>query len=83
METIILNIEEVNYIKLYVLELHFNDGSVISIDFAPFLLKQQNPSLVKYKTIKNFKSYTLKNGDLVWGDYEMCFPIWDLHQGKI
>lgn len=83
METIILNIEEVKYIKLYVLELHFNDGSVQSVDFAPFLLKQQNPTLVKYKIFENFKSFTLKHGDLVWGDYEMCFPIWDLHQGKI
>jgi hypothetical protein len=67
----------------YTLELTFNDSTVQTIDFATFLEKQQNPSLLKYKNVDNFKSYTLKHGDLVWGDYEMCFPIWDLYEGKI
>jgi hypothetical protein len=25
----------------------------------------------------------LENGEVNWNDYELCFPIWDLHEGRI
>lgn len=37
----------------------------------------------KYMDKDKFKSFTIEYGDIVWNDYEMCFPIWDLHEGKI
>lgn len=37
----------------------------------------------KYLDKELFKSFTIAYGDLIWNDYEMCFPIWDLHEGKI
>ena len=37
----------------------------------------------KYLDKELFKSFTIDFGDLVWNDYEMCFPIWVLHEGKI
>lgn len=36
-----------------------------------------------YLVESNFKKFRLEYGDLLWGDYEMCFPIWDLYTGKI
>jgi hypothetical protein len=30
-----------------------------------------------------FKKFNIEYGDIVWNDYEMCFPIWDLHEGQI
>ena len=30
-----------------------------------------------------FKNLSLVHGNLVWGDYEMCFTIEDLHEGRI
>jgi len=37
----------------------------------------------KYLNKKLFKNYTIKYGDIVWNDYEMCFRIWNLHEGNI
>ncbi len=31
----------------------------------------------------DFKSFSISYGDIVWNDFELCFPIWDLHEGKI
>lgn len=37
----------------------------------------------KYMDKDKFKDFTIEYGDIVWNDYELCFPIWDLHEGKI
>ena len=37
----------------------------------------------KYRDKKLFGNFTIEYGDIIWNDYEMCFPIWDLHEGKI
>jgi len=37
----------------------------------------------KYLDEKEFKNYSIVYGDIIWNDYEMCFPIWDLHEGTI
>ncbi len=37
----------------------------------------------KYLDKKLFKSYSLEFGDINWNDFEMCFPIWDLHEGRL
>ena len=37
----------------------------------------------KYLVKKNFKNFQLEYGDIVWNDFELCFPIWDLYKGKI
>ena len=33
--------------------------------------------------INEFKKFKIKYGDLVWDDYEMCFPIIDLYEDNI
>jgi hypothetical protein len=37
----------------------------------------------QYRILKKFKSFHIENGDLMWGDYEMIFPITDLHRGEV
>jgi hypothetical protein len=37
----------------------------------------------KYQDKELFKSFSVKYGDVIWNDYEMCFPVWDLHEGRI
>jgi len=37
----------------------------------------------KYLNKNLFKNYTIEYGDIIWNNYEMCFPIWDLYEGKI
>ena len=30
-----------------------------------------------------FRGFSIEYGNIVWNNYEMCFPIWDLHEGRI
>ncbi|MCX6583441.1 MAG: hypothetical protein NT166_24965 [Candidatus Aminicenantes bacterium] len=30
-----------------------------------------------------FKKFKIEYGDLIWNDYEMCFPIMDLYENNI
>lgn len=37
----------------------------------------------KYLDQNLFLNFEIVYRDLIWNDYEMCFPIWDLYSGKI
>jgi len=78
-----ISINSANYLKDYLLELTFSDGKVREVDFEPFLQKSKNPMTIKYLDKNEFKKFEIEYGDLIWNDYEMCFPIWDLYQGKL
>jgi hypothetical protein len=79
----VISIEKAEYKGDYMIILQFSDGVERNIDFGDFLRKAKNPMTKKYLDKDIFKSFTLDYGDLMWNDYEMCFPIWDLHEGKI
>jgi len=53
------------------------------IDFSNFLISAKNPMTKKYLDKQLFEKFSIHYGDIIWNDYEMCFPIWDLHEGKI
>ena len=78
-----LEIAEVKYVSGYKLRLVFKDGVSRVMDFEPFLRRAQNPDLTQYRQLRKFKSFRLHYGNLMWGDYEMLFPIADLHRGEI
>ena len=79
----VISIEKADYKGDYLISLRFSDGVERIIDFGNFLRNAKNPMTKKYLDKELFKSFTIDFGDLVWNDYEMCFPIWDLHEGKI
>lgn len=79
----VISIDKAEYKGEYVINLHFSDGVERNIDFGDFLRKAKNPMTKKYLDKKLFKSFIIDYGDLIWNDYEMCFPVWDLHEGKI
>lgn len=64
------------------LEIIFSDGHVQKVDFAPFL-HQAHPELRKYLDEKEFCRFAVEHGNLVWNDYEMCFPIEALYTGNL
>jgi len=33
--------------------------------------------------MQNFKTFRVENGDLIWGAFQMIFPIADLYKGEI
>jgi hypothetical protein len=64
-------------------DIKFNDGTRRIVDFGPFLRSARNPMFTKYRRLKQFKSFHVQHGDLMWGDFEMIFPIDDLYRGEI
>ncbi|HEY3875960.1 MAG TPA: hypothetical protein VGM92_10820, partial [Candidatus Kapabacteria bacterium] len=48
-----------------------------------FLRDSTHPDVKKYLDVRNFKAYHIEYGDLMWGDFDLIFPIIELYQGKI
>lgn len=78
-----LEITRAKYISDYKIRLTFNDGTVRVVDFGPFLAKARNPDTTDYRDLRKFKSFRIEEGDLIWGDLQMIFPIIDLYKGEI
>jgi len=64
-------------------DIKFNDGTHRVVDFGPFLKQARNPMFRKYRRLAAFKSFHIHDGDLMWGDYEMIFPIMDSYGANI
>lgn len=79
----VISIDKAEYIGDYKIRFSFSDGIEREIDFDSFLKNAKNPMTKKYLDKQLFEKYTIEYGDIIWNDYEMCFPIWDLHEGKI
>ena len=79
----VISIISAEYIGGYEIKFSFSDGIVGIIDFSEFLKNAKNQMTKKYLDQKLFQNYSIEYGDIIWNDYEMCFPIWDLHEGKI
>lgn len=79
----IVSIDKAVYLDEYKIKFDFSDGVSQTIDFKGFLENAKNPMTKKYMDKDKFKDFTIEYGDIVWNDYELCFPIWDLHKGKI
>jgi len=79
----VISISKASYVEEYKIHFLFSDGIERLIDFSDFLKNARNPMARKYLDKKLFKNYSIEYGDIIWNDYEMCFPIWDLHEGKL
>lgn len=79
----IINILRVDPAGAYCLTLHFDDGSQQCIDFGPFLVRAIHPAIRAFLDPLRFADWHLEHGELVWGDYDLCFPIADLYHNRI
>lgn len=79
----VISINKADYVGEYKIKFLFSDGVERLIDFSGFLNNVKNPMTKKYLDKSLFKSYSIDYGDIIWNDYEMCFPIWGLHEGRI
>ena len=79
----VISINKAEYIRGYKIQFLFSDGTEQLIDFFDFLSAAKNPMTKKYLDIQLFKKYSIEYEDIIWNDYDMCFPIWDLHEGTI
>lgn len=82
-DTKILVVVSAEYLGDYTVRIEFNDGTVNSVDFKPFLTSSVNPSIRKYLDEKLFSEFRIVDGNLNWYDYDLIFPVWDLYEGKI
>jgi hypothetical protein len=69
------------YLGKYEIRFTFSDETEKTVDFSTFLNRSRNPMTRKYLDKKLFMSFQIEHGDIVWNDYELCFPIGDLHEG--
>ena len=78
-----INITAVENVGDYALRLTFDDGFAQTVDFKPFLSLSRHPDIRAYFEPARFASYRIEYGELVWGDYVLCFPIADLYQNRL
>ena len=65
------------------LRLTFDDGVEQIVDFKPFLTHARHPDIRVYLDPAMFSTFRIEYGDLVWGDYDLCFPIIDLYRNQL
>jgi hypothetical protein len=82
-KTTLINILEAGHVGGYCLRLQFDDGSEQIVDFGPFLRDAQHPDIRAFLGEEKFLTYRVEHGNLIWGDYDLCFPVADLHENTI
>jgi hypothetical protein len=82
-EGIAIAIVRVEQLDGYKLKLYFSNGVERVIDFEPFLRASRNPLIRAYLDPQRFANFKIEYGDLVWDDYDLCFPIADLYENRI
>jgi hypothetical protein len=79
----VISIINAEYTGEYKVKLTFSDRVKREVDLSAFLNSAKNPMARKYLDKKLFRNFKIEYGDIIWNDYEMCFPIWDLYEGKV
>ena len=78
-----INIVTAELVGDYRIHLRFDDGVEQIVNFRPFLVQSQHPDLRAWLNPVQFATFHLEYGELVWGDYELCFPIMDLYHNQL
>lgn len=81
--TAAINIVSAKSIGEHSIRLVFSDGSSQDVDFARFLSRSLHPNIRAFLDLNKFAGFRLEHGELVWSDYELCFPIIDLYTNQI
>jgi len=76
-------VTQAEYLGQYEIRFTFSDQTEQTIDFSGFLNRSNNPMTRKFLDEKFFRNFRIEFGDIVWNDYELCFPIGDLHEGNV
>lgn len=79
----VISINKAEYLRDYKIKFIFSDETAQIIDFNDFLHAAKNPMTRRYLDKQLFSKYSILYGDIIWNDYEMCFPIWNLYEGKL
>ena len=78
-----INIVSATQVGPYRLRIEFDDKTVQEVDFGPFLSRSRHPDIRAYLDPARFSAFRLAFGELVWGDYDLCFPVIDLYRNSL
>lgn len=78
-----INIVTAEQIGDFRILLCFDDGTRQTVDFEPFLSHSQHPDIRAWLDPVRFAGFRVEYGELVWGDYDLCFPVIDLYLNQI
>jgi len=78
-----INIDTAEQVGDFRILLNFDDGTEQTVDFKPFLTHALHPDIRAWLEPARFATFCLEYGELVWGDYDLCFPIIDLYRNQI
>lgn len=79
----IIKVVSASHVGEYRIEIKFDDGSIQIVDSGPFLQRAIHPDIRAYLDRDRFQSFRVEYGDLLWGDYDLCFPVIDLYTNRI
>jgi hypothetical protein len=79
----IINIMSAELVSQYQIRLTFDDGTRQEVNFKPFLTASVHPEIRAWLDPQLFDSFRIEYGELVWGDYALCFPVADLYRNRI
>ena len=78
-----INIIKAEPLGDYCLHLTFDDGKEQTVDFKQFLTRARHPDIRSYLDSAKFARFHIEYGELVWGDYDLCFPVMDLYLNQL
>jgi hypothetical protein len=76
-------VERAEHAGEYQIRLTFSDAAQRVVDFASFLRQSHNLLIQAYLDPDAFARFAVRDGDLVWDDNDLCFPIADLYEGRV
>jgi hypothetical protein len=79
----IIKLISVVYLSEFKLNLTFDDDVSQLVDFKPFLESSSHLEVKKYLNLNKFKKFSFKNNELMWGDFDLIFPIVDLYENNL
>lgn len=79
----VINIVSAIQLAGYQLSVQFDDGKTQIVDFRTFLSQSRHPEIRAFLDPQRFTTFRIENGELVWGDYELSFPVIDLYNNRI
>lgn len=78
-----INIVTAEQVGDFRIHLKFDDGTEQTVDFKSFLTQALHPDIRAWLDPARFAAFRLEYGELVWGDYDLCFPVIDLYRNQI
>lgn len=78
-----IDVLSAKYAGEHLLRIQFSDYSEKVVNFESFLSTAQHPEIRKYLEMNRFQQFGIRDGNVVWGDYDLIFPIADLYKGSV